>query len=100
MELIKGCALLFLTLASLFASAAQSEMPIKAQLAQCTIDSYSDGGRHFLEGYKSPNDRDEPYRNWMLLCMQAKGFTYDIKACPLTKDEALKASEPSCYKRM
>ncbi len=102
MNPIKRCALslLLLTLASLFAPAAQAEMPIKAQLAQCTIDSYGDAGKRFLEENKSPTDRDEAYRNWMLLCMEAKAFTYDIKACPLTQDSALKASEPSCYKRM
>lgn len=100
MKPMTRCALLLLTLASLFAPAAQAEMPIKAQLAQCTIDSYGDAGRHFLEENKSPNDRAKAYRNWMLLCMEARGFTYDIKACPLTQDGALKASEPGCYKRM
>ncbi len=100
MKPIKHSAPLLLTLASLFAPSAQAETPIKAQLAQCTIDSYGDAGRHFLEKNKSPKDRDEAYRNWMLLCMEAKGFTYDIKACPLMQDGALKASDPGCYKRM
>ena len=75
-------------------------MPIKAHLAQCTVDSYGDAGRHFLKENESQKDRDKAYRNWMLLCMEAKGFTYDIKACPLTHDGALKAFDPNCYKRM
>lgn len=100
MNLTKRYSLLVLTLVSLFGATAHAEMPIKAHLAQCTVDSYGDAGRHFLKENESQKDRDKAYRNWMLLCMEAKGFTYDIKACPLTNDGVLKASDPSCYKRM
>ena len=98
MKPTKLCTLLVLTFTSLFASIACAELPIKALLAQCTIDSYGDAGRHFLKENESQKNRDKAYRNWMLLCMEAKGFTYDIKACPLTHDAVLKASEPNCYK--
>lgn len=100
MNPIQRRALLLLTLTPLFAPTVQAEMPIKAELAQCTIDSYGDTGRRFLEENMSPKDRDKSYRNWMLLCMEAKAFIYDIKACPLSQGSALKTSEPSCYKRM
>lgn len=92
--------LLLVPTLSLFAVAAYAEIPIKAHIAQCTVDSYGDAGRHFLKENESQKDRDKAYRNWMLLCMEAKGFTYDTKACPLKRDGMLEASDLSCYKRM
>lgn len=71
----------------------------KQLLAQCTIDSYSDAGRHFLKEGGSDLDRDKAYRNWMLLCMEAKGFSYDAEQCPPT-DSGVRSSEKECYKKM
>lgn len=82
------------------ASAAHGEMPAQAHLAQCTMDSYSETGRHFLKENNFQNDRDRAYRNWMALCMEAKGFKYSIQKCPLPKDGAFQTSEARCYEKM
>jgi hypothetical protein len=74
--------------------------PSKTYLAQCTLESYSDTGRRFLKENHSENDRDAAYRNWMLLCMEAKGFGYDPKVCPPAKNGALQASEGKCYEKL
>ena len=89
-----------LTLLLLFTTATHAADQVDAFLAQCTIDSYSDTGRHFLKENKSQADRDAAYRNWMLICMKAKGLVYSDKRCPLAKDGASQASEARCYEKM
>lgn len=74
--------------------------PSKVYLAQCTLESYSDTGKRFLKENHSENDRDAAYRNWMLLCMESKGFRYDLKKCPPIKGGAFQASEGSCYEKL
>ena len=89
-----------LTLLLLATTATHAAGPVDALLAQCTIDSYSDTGRHFLKENSSQVDRDSAYRNWMLLCMKAKGFVYSDKKCPPAKDGASQSSEARCYEKM
>lgn len=88
------------TLFALFAATAHAAGPIDALLAQCTIESYSDTGRHFLKENNSQADRDAAYRNWMLLCMKGKGFVYSSKKCPPAKNGTLQASEERCYEKL
>jgi hypothetical protein len=78
----------------------QPPSTIDALLAQCTIESFSDTGRYFLKENSSQGDRDSAYRNWMLLCIKAKGFVYSHKKCPPAKDGALQASETRCYEKL
>lgn len=79
---------------------ATAASPPKVYLAQCTLESYSDTGKRFLKENHFENDRDAAYRNWMLLCMEAKGFGYDPKKCPPAKGGALQASEGNCYEKL
>ena len=81
-------------------TAAHATGPVEALLAQCTIESYSDTGRHFLKESGSQGDRDAAYRNWMLLCMKAKAFAYNQKKCLPAKNGALQVSEARCYEKM
>lgn len=83
-----------------FSVTVHAEMPIPAHLAQCTIDSYGETGRQFLKENNSKTDRDRAYRNWMVLCMEAKGFKYSVQKCPLPKNGAFRTSEGGCYEKM
>ena len=89
-----------MTLLLFFTTTTHATGPVDALLAQCTIESYSDTGRHFLKENSSQVDRDASYRNWMLLCMKAKGFVYSSKKCPPAKDGASQASEARCYEKL
>ena len=91
---------LFVALVAVLPTVAGASVPLEAALAQCTVDSYSDTGRHFIKENTSPGDKDAAYRNWMLLCMKAKGFSYNPKRCQPAKDGALQASESRCYEKM
>ena len=90
-----GITLLLVAMSSAHASSA-----VESILAQCTIDSYSETGRQFLKENASRTDQDSAYRNWMMLCMKAKGFAYNLKRCPPSKDAATQASEARCYEKM
>jgi hypothetical protein len=86
-----------LTLLACFTASGHAAGSVDALLAQCTIDSYSETGRNFLKENTSKTDPDAPYRNWILLCMRAKGYGYSLKKCPATKDVPSQPSEGRCY---
>ena len=85
---------------AIFTTNAHAEEPMKVLLAQCTIDAYSDTGRHFLKENNSSHDRDSSYRNWMLICMEAKGYAYNIQKCPPATNGKADFSNYLCYKKM
>jgi hypothetical protein len=93
----KDPALIILALLSITAC---SSVPVEAAFAQCVIESYSETGENFQKQNTSKTDADAAYRNWMLLCMQAKGFEYDAKKCPPAKDGGFQSSEVGCYGEM
>lgn len=85
---------------SMQCATARADLPVDAYYSQCVIESYSETGKNFEKENKSETDKDRAYRNWMLLCMEAKGFQYDGDKCPPNKDATLQATEKSCYKEM
>ena len=83
-----------------FPSIARASVSVESVFAQCVIDAYSDTGRYFLRENAQPNDKDASYRNWLLLCMRAKGFSYNENRCRPVNGWKLLASETRCYDRM
>jgi hypothetical protein len=79
---------------------AHAGIPVEAYYSQCVLESYSETGKNFVKENKSETDKDFAYRNWMLLCMESKGFKYDGEKCPPTKDAKLQVTAKSCYKEM
>lgn len=81
-------------------NSAMAASPTKVYLAQCRLEAFSDTGRYFRKEFQNKNDRDAAYRNWLLLCMEAKGFGYDLKKCPPATGGAFQASEENCYEKL
>jgi len=86
-------------LIALATAACDTSSSIEAALAQCTIDSYGDKGARFLKENASQRDRDAAYRNWMLLCMEARGFTLDARQCPSADAVSARSSSSRCYRK-
>lgn len=77
--------------------------PTRALLAQCHLESFGDAGRHFLKENANTADKDFAYRNWMMLCMQSKGFVYDLTACGVDKTTGkpiVSVLSDPCFKKM
>jgi hypothetical protein len=54
----------------------------KASLAQCQLDVNSSAGVTFRKNYANgsftPSGQDGSYREYMLLCMQSKGYSFKM----------------------
>jgi invasion protein IalB len=87
---------------SMFLSACAREPPVDAPWAQCHIESFGDVGRRFISEFPNVNPQSDPdraYRNWMLMCMRAKGFSYDNTKCAVDQTGIFTQIAAShCYK--
>jgi hypothetical protein len=70
---------------------------IRALLAQCQLESYSQTGKNFIKENYNEKYPDESYFNWMQLCMQTKDYDYNRSTCPKTNTNSLDVFNVKCY---
>lgn len=78
----------------------------KQSLAQCRLDSHGPAGtnfmREFARGFPSPEQEDRAYSNFLLNCMEAKGYKYAAltdRTCWNDEGATPWVGGPSCFSR-
>ena len=86
---IKTISVIILLIISSLSLIGCNDKKIESSLSQCQIDAYSLTGENFINSLNKQhnkllnqaeikNDPDFGYRNWMLLCMNSKGYKFKL----------------------